>query len=76
MLGGCIWPPALVPGRLRAAGHVVPQSWAVDSWTQLLSHHGGLTDIRGNLAVLGAYAAGLLLLATLVLRRRLTADSA
>ncbi|MEU8925376.1 ABC transporter permease [Kitasatospora sp. NPDC048545] len=76
MLGGCMWPLALVPGWLRAAGHVVPQSWAVDSWTQLLSHHGGLTDILGNLAVLSAYAAGLLLLATLVLRRRLTADSA
>ncbi|WP_037570997.1 ABC transporter permease [Phaeacidiphilus oryzae] len=72
MLGGCMWPLAVVPGWLRAAGHAVPQAWAVDSWTELLSHHGGLPDILGRLAVLAGYAVFLLLLATLALRRRLT----
>jgi ABC-2 type transport system permease protein len=71
MLGGCMWPLAVVPAWLRTAGHVVPQSWAVDSWTALLSRHGGLHDVLGYLAILAAYAACLLLLATLALRRRL-----
>jgi ABC-2 type transport system permease protein len=71
MLGGCMWPLAFVPGWLRTAGHAVPQSWAVDSWTELLSRHGGLPDILGRLAILAAYAACLMLLAALALRRRL-----
>ncbi|MBC9713890.1 ABC transporter permease [Streptomyces sp. TRM66268-LWL] len=72
MLGGCMWPLTFVPGWLRAAGHAVPHAWAVDSWTVLLSQQGGLSDILRNLAVLGAFAVGLLTLASLGLHRRLT----
>ncbi|MEV7414545.1 ABC transporter permease [Streptomyces sp. NPDC089919] len=72
MLGGCMWPLAIVPGWLRAAGHAVPQAWAVDAWTELLSRDGGVADIAGRLAVLAGFAAVLLALAALGLRRRLT----
>lgn len=75
MLGGCMWPLALVPDWLSAAGHAVPQAWAVDAWTALLSQDGGLSAIAPELAVLAGFAAVLLAGAGLALRHRLTAGS-
>ncbi|WP_329320646.1 ABC transporter permease [Streptomyces sp. NBC_01262] len=72
MLGGCMWPLAMVPSWLRTIGHAVPQAWAVDAWTELLSRGGGVPDILRELAVLTAFAVALLALASLGLRRRLT----
>jgi linearmycin/streptolysin S transport system permease protein len=71
MLGGCMWPLAIVPSTLRAVGHVVPQSWAVDSWTELLSRGGHLADIAPRLGVLLGFAAALLLASVWRLRDRL-----
>ncbi|MGW5470054.1 ABC transporter permease [Streptomyces chartreusis] len=72
MLGGCMWPLAVVPGWLRNAGHTVPQAWAVDAWTTLLSRDGNLASILRDLGVLAAFATALLTLASLSLRHRLT----
>ncbi|MDN3027812.1 ABC transporter permease [Streptomyces sp. S.PB5] len=72
MLGGCMWPLALVPDWLRTAGHLVPQAWAVDAWTTLLSRGGDLAAILPDLAVLAAFATVLIVCASLALRRRLT----
>lgn len=72
MLGGCMWPPALVPGWLRATGHAVPHAWAVDAWTTLLSRDGDLWSVVKDLAVLAAFAAALLTCASLALHHRLT----
>jgi linearmycin/streptolysin S transport system permease protein len=73
MLGGCMWPLAIVTPLMRTVGHLTPQSWAVDAWTILISRGGHLTDLGTQLGVLAAFAATLLALATLSLRRRLTA---
>jgi ABC-2 type transport system permease protein len=75
MLGGCMWPLALVPDWLRTAGHAVPQAWAVDAWTTLLSREGDLPAILRDLAVLAAFATALITLASLALRRRLTTST-
>jgi len=75
MLGGCMWPLALVPDWLRGVGHAVPQAWAVDAWTTLLSRDGDLTAILPDLTVLGVFAAALIGGAALALGRRLTTDS-
>ncbi|KAB1140083.1 ABC transporter permease [Streptomyces luteolifulvus] len=75
MLGGCMWPLALVPDWLRTAGHAVPHAWAVDAWTTLLSRGGDLPAILRDLAVLTAFAAGLVTLASLALRHRLTTST-
>ncbi|MCI3278231.1 ABC transporter permease [Streptomyces cylindrosporus] len=72
MLGGCMWPLALVPGWLRTAGHAVPQAWAVDAWTTLLSRDGDLSSVARELTVLTAFAVALLTCASLALRHRLT----
>jgi ABC-2 type transport system permease protein len=75
MLGGCMWPLALVPDWLSAAGHAVPHAWAVDAWTALLSRDAGLSGIGQELAVLAGFAAVLLTGASLALRHRLTVGS-
>jgi ABC-2 type transport system permease protein len=71
MLGGCMWPLAMVSSLMRTLGHATPQSWAVDGWTKLLAQRGTATSIAGDLAVLVAFAAALLGLATVRLRRSL-----
>jgi ABC-2 type transport system permease protein len=72
MLGGCMWPLEIVPGPLRAVGHVVPQAWAMDAFVDLIYNGKGLGGILPALAVLGAYAVALLTLSTVLLRRKLT----
>lgn len=73
MLGGCMWPLAIVPTWLRTLGHATPHAWAVDAWAELLSRHGDLFSIARQLAVLAAIAVALLSLATLRLQRRVSA---
>lgn len=63
MLGGCMWPLAIVAPVMRTVGHAAPQAWAVDAWTALLSRGAGLTGIAPQLAVLAGFAAVLLTLA-------------
>ena len=72
MLGGCMWPLAVVGSQLRTVGHFAPQSWAVDAWTALLARHGGLGAIGRELAVLAGFAVVLLVLAAVRLRRSIT----
>ena len=69
MLGGCMWPLAIVSPVMRSVGHITPHAWAVDAWTALLSRGGTVATIAPQLGVLAAFAAGLLVLATARLRR-------
>jgi ABC-2 type transport system permease protein len=71
MLGGCMWPLAIVPEPMRAFGHLFPQAWAMDAFIALIARDAGLAGIARELAVLAAFAAVLLALATWRLRRAL-----
>jgi ABC-2 type transport system permease protein len=71
MLGGCMWPLAIVPEPMRAFGHLFPQAWAMDAFIALIARDAGLAGIAGELAVLAAFAAVLLALAIWRLRRAL-----
>lgn len=71
MLGGTMWPLEVVNPAMKTVGHLVPQAWAVDAWTVLLSRGGQLADIAGQIIVLAGFAAVLLAVATLRLGRRL-----
>jgi ABC-2 type transport system permease protein len=71
MLGGCMWPLAIVPAPMRAVGHLFPQAWAMDGFIALIARNAGLAGITRQLAVLAAFAAVLLALATWRLRRAL-----
>ncbi|MEZ5321458.1 MAG: ABC transporter permease [Microthrixaceae bacterium] len=72
MLGGCMWPLEIVPKLMRTIGHLTPHAWAVDGWVKTMFEHKGLTDVLTNLGVLALWAAVLLSISTLTLRRRLT----
>jgi linearmycin/streptolysin S transport system permease protein len=71
MLGGCMWPLAIVPAPMRAFGHLFPQAWAMDGFIALIARDASLAGIARELAVLAAFAAVLLALATWRLRRAL-----
>jgi ABC-2 type transport system permease protein len=71
MLGGCMWPLAIVPEPMRLAGHLFPHAWAMDAFIDLISEDAGLAGIAGQLAVLAGFAAVLLAVATWRLRRTL-----
>jgi ABC-2 type transport system permease protein len=71
MLGGCMWPLAIVPEPMRVVGHLFPQAWAMDAFIALIARDAGLAGITLQLAVLAAFAAALLVLATWRLRRAL-----
>ena len=71
MLGGCMWPLAIVAPAMRTFGHLAPQAWAVDAWTVVLSRGGTVASIWPQLAVLAATAAALLGLASVRFHRSL-----
>jgi ABC-2 type transport system permease protein len=52
--------------------HATPHAWAVDAWTALMARGGNLVAIGPHLAALAAFAAILMVLATVQLRRVLS----
>ena len=72
MLGGCMWPLAVVPEFMRMLGHAFPHAWAMDAWIELISNDATLADIAPNLVALLAFTAVLLPLATWRLQRSIT----
>lgn len=72
MLGGCAWPLEIVPPVLQTVGRATPHAWAVDALIEVVGRGGGIADIAPELAILAAFAAALLVLATWRLRRTLT----
>ena len=71
MLGGCMWPLSIVSPAMRAIGHVTPQAWAVDAWTNLLSNHGTIITIWHQLGILALFALAFFTIATVRSRRLL-----
>jgi ABC-2 type transport system permease protein len=71
MLGGCMWPLAIVPAPMRAVGHLFPQAWAMDAFIALIAKGETIAGIAPQLAVLATFAAVLLALATWRLRKAL-----
>lgn len=71
-LGGTMLPLELFPSTMRTLAHLTPHAWGVEGFTELINHHGGVTDIAPQLGVLVAMAAALFALATWRLRRAVT----
>jgi len=71
MLGGCMWPLEIVGPTLRSIGHATPHAWAVGALTRVVGGGAGPADVAVDLWVLTGFAAGFLLVAFLVFRRRL-----
>ena len=72
MLGGSMWPLAVVPAFMQTIGHLTPHAWANDAWITLTQDGGGLADIATELGVLLAITLVLSALAVVLLRRSLS----
>ena len=66
-----MWPLAIVPQPMRVVGHLFPQAWAMDAFIALIAKGERVAGIALQLAVLAAFAAVLLALATWRLRKAL-----
>ena len=69
MLGGCMWPLAILSPTFRELGHLVPQAWAVDAWTAIISRGGSILTIAPQLGILAGFALVFSSLASWRLRR-------
>lgn len=56
MLGGVYWPISMVPDIMQKMANFVPQTWAMEAFTTLISESGSITDIIMPLTVLVAFA--------------------
>lgn len=69
-LSGLILPVEELPGLFQAASSVLPLTYAVEGLREIMLRGGGLGDVVRELAVLLAFAVGLLVLASATVRRR------
>lgn len=61
LLGGCWWPIELFPEGLRTAVHLLPTTWAMEGFLDLMVRQAGVVDILpavGALLLMGVLAAG------------------
>ncbi len=74
-LGGSMVPLEVFPPVMATVAHFTPHAWAIESLTEVQAG-AGLADVGLQLVVLAAYAAVLLGVSTVLLRRALTAGRA
>jgi ABC-2 type transport system permease protein len=72
-LGGAMMPLEFFSPTMQKVAHLTPHAWAIDGFTQLTRHGGGVADILTELGVLTGAAAVLFVIASWALRRRLSA---
>ena len=72
-IGGAMVPIEIFPETMKTVAHFTPHAWAIDGFSDLIRHDGGLADVLPEIGVLALYAIGLLAAAAYLLRRKLTA---
>ena len=71
-LGGCMVPLEVFSSTMQNVAHITPHAWALDGFAELVRRGGTIVDILPQLGALAGFAAVLLFLATIRLRRVLT----
>jgi ABC-2 type transport system permease protein len=71
-LGGSMVPLDIFPDGLRQVAMITPHAWANQAMAELVRRDGTLGDVLTEVAVLAGFAAVVLTLATVLLRRNLT----
>ncbi|MEN3273857.1 MAG: linearmycin/streptolysin transport system permease protein [Actinomycetota bacterium] len=69
MLGGCFWSLEVVPGWLRAVGHLTPHAWAMDAIVVLLYGAKGVGAVAPSIVALAVFAVVFMWIAARNLRR-------
>lgn len=57
MLGGVYWPISMVPDAMQKIANFVPQTWAMEGFTTLITEGGTIGDILMPIAMLLGFAA-------------------
>jgi ABC-2 type transport system permease protein len=70
-LGGSMVPLEVMPEALIRIARFTPHAWANSAFAEIVRRGGGIGDVLSELAVLAMFAAVMLGLAVVVLRRRL-----
>ncbi len=65
LLGGCMFPPDLMPPFLRAISYTVPHRWALNGYQNLLVRGLGFEQVAPQIAVLLAFTAVFFLFAVI-----------
>lgn len=72
-LGGCMIPLELFSPTMQNIARITPHAWALDGFAVLVREDGTIMDILPQLGVLATFAVALIAVATVRLRRALTA---
>ncbi len=72
MLGGSMWPLAVVPPFMRTLAHITPHAWANDAWLAIIDNRVGVPGIALELGVLSAITVAVATLAVYLLRTNLS----
>jgi ABC-2 type transport system permease protein len=71
-LGGCMVPLEIFPPLMYRIAHLIPHAWAIEALNDSIATGAGPAQVATDLWVLAGFAAGLLAVATVLLRRTLT----
>jgi ABC-2 type transport system permease protein len=74
-LGGSMVPLEIFPPLMARIAHLLPHAWAIEALSASISDGTGPSGVATQLLVLAAYAAGLLAVATVLLRRVITSHA-
>jgi ABC-2 type transport system permease protein len=74
-IGGCMVPLEIFPPLMFRIAHLFPHAWAIEALTDSMASDAGPAEVASTLAVLSAYAVALFAVATVLLRRTITARS-
>lgn len=74
-LGGSMVPLEVFPPVMARIAHLIPHAWAIDALTASIADGAGPAGVATELLVLAGYAAGLLVLATGLLRRAIVSHA-
>jgi len=72
-LGGSMMPLEFFSPTMLTVAHLTPHAWAADGFATLVRRDGTVLDVLPQLGVLAAFAAGLFVLGSWALRRRILA---
>jgi ABC-2 type transport system permease protein len=75
-VGGCMVPLEIFPPVMNRIAHLIPHAWAIDALNASITTGAGPAQLVTELSVLAAFAAALLVGATILLRRTITARPA
>jgi linearmycin/streptolysin S transport system permease protein len=71
-IGGCMVPLEIFPPTMYRIAHLTPHAWAIQALNDSIATNATPAAVSSDLLVLGLYAAGLLTVATVLLRRTIT----